>query len=93
MRMVVNIHEAKTQLSQLLKRIALGETIYIARDGTPVAQLVPIPSHAATRLPDLAKDAIWVAEDWDSPETNAQVAGLFIGGPSAPARKPRAPRS
>ncbi|HQV29539.1 MAG TPA: type II toxin-antitoxin system Phd/YefM family antitoxin [Thermoflexales bacterium] len=91
--MVVNIHQAKTQLSQLLKRIALGETIYIARDGTPVAQLVPIPNQTVTRLPDLAKDALWVAEDWDSPETNAKVAGMFAGTPPAPARKPRAPRS
>ncbi len=91
--MVVNIHQAKTQLSQLLKRIALGETIYIARDGTPVAQLVPIPSQAVTRLPDLAKDALWVAEDWDSPEINAKVAGLFAGAPRLPARKPKAPRS
>ena len=91
--MVVNIHQAKTHLSQLLKRIALGETIYIARDWTPIAQLVPIPSQAVTRLPDLAKDTLWVAEDFDSPETNAQVAGLFTGTPPAPARKPKTPRS
>lgn len=85
--MVVNIHQAKTQLSQLLKRIALGETIYIARDGTPVAQLVPVQRHVVTRLPDLGKDKIWIAEDFDSPDTNAQMADALVGvqpGPKGP---------
>jgi antitoxin (DNA-binding transcriptional repressor) of toxin-antitoxin stability system len=77
--MVVNIHQAKTQLSQLLKRIALGETIYIARDGIPVAQLVPVQRQVFTRLPDLGKDKIWIAEDFESPETNAQVADALAG--------------
>lgn len=84
--MVVNIHQAKTQLSQLLKRIALGETIYIARDRIPVAQLVPVQRQVFTRLPDLGKDKIWIAEDFESPETNAQVADALAGvepGPKA----------
>jgi prevent-host-death family protein len=37
----VNVHEAKTQLSQLLHRVQAGETVLIARAGIPVAQLVP----------------------------------------------------
>ena len=82
--MVVNIHQAKTQLSQLLKRIVLGETIYIARNETPVAQLVPIQRHVVTRVPDLGKDKIWIAEDFDSPETNARVADALVGVQSEP---------
>ena len=37
---VVNIHEAKTHLSRLLAQVEAGEEIIIARNGTPVAQLV-----------------------------------------------------
>ena len=37
----VNIHHAKTHLSQLLARVENGETITIARAGKPVADLVP----------------------------------------------------
>jgi len=37
----VNIHEAKTHLSRLLEAVAAGETVTIARAGTPVADLVP----------------------------------------------------
>jgi prevent-host-death family protein len=39
----VNIHHAKTHLSQLLSRVELGEEITIANRGVPVAKLVPIP--------------------------------------------------
>jgi prevent-host-death family protein len=38
---VVNIHDAKSHLSQLLARVEKGETITIARAGKPVADLVP----------------------------------------------------
>jgi prevent-host-death family protein len=36
------MHEAKTKLSQLVERAEAGEEIVIARNGTPVARLVPI---------------------------------------------------
>lgn len=36
---VVNIHDAKTQLSRLVARAEQGERITIARAGKPVAQL------------------------------------------------------
>jgi len=38
----VGVHEAKTHLSRLLRRVAAGEEIVIARGGRPVARLVPI---------------------------------------------------
>lgn len=38
----VNIHQAKTHLSKLLERVALGEEIIIARAGTPIAKLTPL---------------------------------------------------
>ena len=37
----VNIHVAKTHLSQLLERVARGDEIIIARAGKPLARLVP----------------------------------------------------
>lgn len=37
----VNIHEAKTHLSRYIERVALGETVVIAKAGKPVAKLVP----------------------------------------------------
>ncbi|MBC7785331.1 MAG: type II toxin-antitoxin system prevent-host-death family antitoxin [Burkholderiales bacterium] len=38
----IGTFEAKAQLSQLLDRVALGETITITRHGTPIARLVPV---------------------------------------------------
>ena len=40
----VNIHEAKTHFSKLLERVAQGEEVVIAKAGTPIAKLVPMPS-------------------------------------------------
>lgn len=48
---LVNIHAAKTQLSQLIARVERGERITIARDGKPVAQLVPAPRRRRAAVP------------------------------------------
>lgn len=37
----VSVHEAKTHLSRLIKRVELGKTILITSRGTPVAALYP----------------------------------------------------
>ena len=65
----VNVHEAKTQLSRLLARVAAGEEVIIAKAGTPVAKLVPFgPRRSSTRGIDKGK--VWIADDFDtlSPE-------------------------
>ena len=45
---IVNMHEAKTQLSRYVDQAAAGEEIVIARAGKPVARLVAL-------APDVAK--------------------------------------
>lgn len=47
--MQVNIHEAKTQLSRLLLRVAQGEEVIIARAGKPVARLVGVGKRKPAR--------------------------------------------
>ena len=48
---IVNIHAAKTRLSQLVALAEKGERITIARAGKPVAQLGPAPKPRRRRLP------------------------------------------
>jgi len=50
---VVNVHEAKTNLSRLLARVEAGEEIIIARAGQPFARLVPLaaPASPGPRVP------------------------------------------
>ncbi len=48
---LINIHAAKTRLSQLVDRAERGERIIIARNGKPVAQLGPAPRAKRTALP------------------------------------------
>ncbi len=45
----VNVHEAKTRFSRLLRRVAAGEEITIANRGVPVARLVPVVAEGTTR--------------------------------------------
>ena len=49
---IVNMHDAKTRLSQLVARAEKGERITIARDGKPVAQLGPAPRKRRSALPE-----------------------------------------
>jgi prevent-host-death family protein len=63
----VNVHEAKTQLSALLKRVEGGEEIVIARSGQPIAKLVPWSAPEKPREPGAWKGQMWIAEDFDAP--------------------------
>jgi prevent-host-death family protein len=42
MPLTVNVQEAKTRLSELLKRVEAGEGVVIARAGQPIAELRPL---------------------------------------------------
>ncbi|CAN5123635.1 type II toxin-antitoxin system prevent-host-death family antitoxin [soil metagenome] len=62
----VNIHEAKTHLSRLLRRVAAGEEIVIARAGDPIARLVPLRPSGRREL-GRDRGAFTVPEDFDEP--------------------------
>ena len=61
-----NMHDAKTHLSRLAERAAGGEEIVIARNGTPVAKLVPVEKRKPRKL-GLWKGQVWVSDDFDDP--------------------------
>jgi len=60
-----NVHEAKTHLSRLLDRVESGEEVVIAKNGRPVARLVPM--QAPRRVPGRLKGKIWIGDDFDAP--------------------------
>ena len=72
--MKVNVHQAKSQLSRLLQLVEEGETVVIARDGEPVAELVPARQKAGFPF-GIARDAPLVAagDDWWRPMSDAEA--------------------
>lgn len=82
----VNIYEAKTNLSRLLRRVAAGEEIVIANRGVPVARLVPATPPTAKRELGQERDRMWVADDFDAP-LPPEVLESFYGGVD-PMKKP-----
>jgi prevent-host-death family protein len=65
--MEVNIHEAKTHFSSLIRRVQAGEEIVIAKAGRPVARLVPPAAPPARRTPGTARGQWWMSDDFDDP--------------------------
>ena len=63
----VNIHDAKTNLSRLVDKVANGTEIVIAKAGKPMAKLVPIRPALPLRKPGFLKGKIRIADDFDAP--------------------------
>lgn len=63
----VNIHQAKTKLSQLVERAEAGEEIVIARAGKPVARLVPLTKPRARRRLGLLDGRFRIPDDFNAP--------------------------
>jgi prevent-host-death family protein len=76
--MEVNVHEAKTHLSRLLERVAMGEEVIIAKAGTPVAKLIPFDQQPQTRIFGSAKGEFTVPDDFNEPD--AEIEALFYDG-------------
>lgn len=63
----VNIHEAKTRLSELIAAVERGEEILIARGGSPVARLVPLQPTDPPRVPGSDKGLFTVPDAFFEP--------------------------
>ncbi|MGA3372803.1 MAG: type II toxin-antitoxin system prevent-host-death family antitoxin [Terracidiphilus sp.] len=65
----LNLYEAKTQLSNLVERVATGEEFVIAKAGKPMARLVPLAAGPKKpRMPGQNLLGItYIADDFDAP--------------------------
>ena len=75
----VNMHEAKTRLSQLVDQVEQGgrAEVVIARNGRPVAKLVPyVPEKKAIRF-GVAKGKYRLPDDWDADD---EIIGRMFNG-------------
>ena len=64
----MNVYQAKTHLSRLLEEVEAGDEVVIARNGRPVARLVPLQRGASKRrVPGAWQGKGWVADDFDDP--------------------------
>ena len=84
----VNIYEAKTHLSRLLRRVRGGEEIVIAAAGRPVARLVPIASDTGPRVLGGDESVVWDAEDFNAPLPDA-IVDTFYGTQSVTTTRAR----
>ncbi len=64
---IVTIHEAKTHLSELIRRVSRGEVITIVQKGAPVARLVPALPERPERKPGSARGLVTISDDFDAP--------------------------
>ena len=70
------MHEAKTRLSELVRLVEAGEKVVLARNGTPVAELV------RTAAPKKRQGGQWKGKAWISPDFDApmpELEKLFYG--------------
>ena len=63
---IVNVHQAKTQLSRLLAQVEAGEDVVISRRGEPVARLVGCKPRSK-RQPDVLKGKVVIPESFFDP--------------------------
>ncbi len=63
----VNMHEAKSRLSQLVAEAGRGGEVILARDGVPVARLVPFEAPAVDRRFGAMKGRARVDDSFSDP--------------------------
>lgn len=77
--MQVNVHQAKTRLSELLAAAEAGDEVVIARNGAPVVRLVPITAPTTRREPGFAGPGLWTSDDFD--DVPAEITEALLREP------------
>jgi prevent-host-death family protein len=73
---VVNTHEAKSRLSELIRMVEDGEEVIVARNGTMVAKIIPWPQARPVRVPGAWKGRV-VYHEADSLGSDPDMLALF----------------
>ncbi len=76
----VNIRQAKTHLSRLVKQAASGKEIIIAKAGKPIARLVPYVAKGKPHRPGQLRGKIRIKKSFDQPLPK-NILGSFEGKP------------
>lgn len=64
---IVNMHSAKSRLSELVKKVLEGEKIVISKNNEPIVELIAYKKESVERKPGALKGQIWSSEDcWDT---------------------------
>jgi len=78
--MQVGIFEAKTDFSRLIRLVESKreESITVARNGRPVAKIVPYDNAPVSKRIGVAKGKFEVPDDFDA--GNEEIAAMLMGG-------------
>ncbi|OGM33304.1 hypothetical protein A2803_05560 [Candidatus Woesebacteria bacterium RIFCSPHIGHO2_01_FULL_44_21] len=83
---IMNIHQAKSQLSKLIEATLAGEEeVVIAKAGKPVVKLTVYKEKKVSRKPGALKGKIFVPDDFD--EEDEEFNKLFYEGEIFPDEK------
>ncbi|MEK7573687.1 MAG: type II toxin-antitoxin system Phd/YefM family antitoxin [Patescibacteria group bacterium] len=74
---IINIHQAKTNLSKLIEQAVAGNDVIIAKAGKPVAKLVGYKKPLKPRKLGLLKGKIWISDDFD--DEDPEINKMFYG--------------
>ncbi|MDP1831676.1 MAG: type II toxin-antitoxin system Phd/YefM family antitoxin [Geothrix sp.] len=77
MSKIVNIYEAKTQLSALIDLAVSGDDVILARNGKPQARITSLLPPKGKITYGLLKGKFTVPDDFDAP--NPDIEALFYG--------------
>lgn len=75
---IVNVSEAKAQLSKILERVENGEEVIIGRAGKPVGVLSPYRPRQCKDFIGMYEGQFKLPDNWDEwPEEEARALGII----------------
>lgn len=72
----VGVHEAKTQLSRLLRLVEAGQEVEVSRGGEPVARIVPARARKTRKL-GVDVGVFAIPDDFDAPLPDDELAEFY----------------
>ena len=70
---IVGMHEAKSQLSKLVRQVEAGDEVIISNGGRPAAKLIKYEPPKEPRKPGRLKGQIRILEGFDDPVPGFEI--------------------
>ena len=74
----VNTHEAKSKLSEIIRKVENGVDVVVARNGVPVVRIIPWTSSGINK-PGVWKGLVTYDEGYDIISSDPDLQELFDG--------------
>ncbi|HCL55560.1 MAG TPA: type II toxin-antitoxin system prevent-host-death family antitoxin [Spirochaetia bacterium] len=77
MALIISMDKANHDFLKIIEKVRNGEEVILEDNGNPIINIFPYRKKKNKRVANLAKDKIWISEDFDQPLSDDIIKDFY----------------